>query len=144
MNKKKAEGRGKIILDSDTPRTNTARRKGYQMSGQTEISPSAASKRSIDEEFRIALQDKDQDAIEYFALALLLSRPLYALEFATVMDSILDISKMSAGWKSAFERAYEAQPESRRVLYRDSMAKLYLALGDSFTAARFLPAKQEL
>jgi hypothetical protein len=114
------------------------------MSSQTELSSDAPSDRSIDEQLWDALKDKNEDAIEYFALALLLSRRLYALEFATVMDAILGSGRMSPGWKSAFERAYEAQPENRRILYRDSMVKLYLSLGDYYTAARFLPAKPEL
>ena len=114
------------------------------MRSQTELSSDAPSDRSIDEQFRDALKDKNEDAIEYFALALLLSRRLYALEFATVMDAVLDSDKMSLGWKSAFERAYEAQPENRRILYRDSMVKLYLSLRDYHTAAKFLPAKPEL
>jgi hypothetical protein len=114
------------------------------MNGQTEFSPDAQAERSIDERFRTALEDKDQEAIEYFGLALLLSRRLYAQEFAMVMDAIIDSGKMSPGWKSAFERAYEAQPENRRVLYRDPMVKLYLSLREYHTAAKFLPAKPEL
>ncbi len=60
------------------------------------------------------------------------------------MQIIFDLGKMSPGWQAAFERVYENQPTSRRILYRDSMTKLYLRSGDYALAEKFLAARPEL
>ena len=113
--------------------------------GETELVTTAESGSSAMEQLSKAIEDKDPHAIECFALMFLLSSgPVHAIDFAWVMQIILDHGKMSPGWKAAFEQAYERQPPSRRILYRDSMTKLYRWFKDYHMAANFLASKPEL
>jgi len=115
------------------------------MNSETEVIRAAESYSSASEQLSRAIEDKDHQAIEFFALKLLLfSGPVHAINFAWVMQIILDHGKMSPGWKAAFEQAYDLQVLSRRILYRDSMVKLYLWFKDYHMAAKFLASKPEL
>ena len=77
--------------------------------------------------------------IEMSALKLLLeSKTISSGDFASAMQTVFDLGKMSTGWKAAFELAYENQPASRRILYRDSMTRLYLWFKDYQMAEKFL------
>ncbi len=81
---------------------------------------------------------------EISAFKLLESKPASSLSFAYALHTVLELGKMSPGWKAAFEIIYESQPEGRRILYRDSMVKLYLWLKDYHMAVKFLAAKPVL
>jgi hypothetical protein len=115
------------------------------MKGESELIPKAESVTSASEELSKAIDDEDLLAIECSALKILLfSDPASALNFAWVMQIILDHDRMSPGWKSAFNHAYERQPPGRRILYRDSMTKMYLWFKDYHMAVKFLASKPEL